>query len=407
MNFKNHFLIGVTLLCTGLLSSCTQTEEPIAKKNNPWEGPDVVEWTANITLPDDYKTRAAASGSVGTDGLYTFSREIDRLWYAVYYNGSYLYDSEQDMTPDGIKKGDGFTVLFKFHKDLDPTQIYLFFWAGNHEDNVSVSDVVDSQTINLNFANRCVSVNPYYINGNNNELQEYDSFAGYYQLSPTKDIANYNMKVTLKRPFAQIHILSDEFTYPGVSTAFPKGVTIIPGFGGDIANSENYSSNMQLPTTWFFDSSISLNPGYSQNEYRFTATNYQFTNNLSKQTPERVNFKGRTMDYLGCLYVFAPVEKSPLKYPVASGFSSVLSKLNLAFMKKGESIDNAQFAAVTMPSDGLQANNRYVVYNRQNTGDGDGGPGGNDGDGGGFITASYAFEVVTAPSWDSTNEFQK
>lgn len=407
MKLKKFSFYALSLLFAVSVGSCTHADEPELESGKLFDGEDMIEWTAEIKLPDEFKTRAAAEGKVGSDGLYTFSREINRLWYAVYYNGAYLYDSEQDMAPDGIKKGDGFTVLFKFHKDLDPTQIYIFFWAGNTGDNVTVSDAIDSEAINLNFHNRCVSVNPKYMNGNNTELREFDSFSGYFQLSPTKDISNYNMKVTLKRPFTQIHVLSDEFTYPGVSTAFPNGVTVVPGFGSDIASSVNYASNMMLPTTWFYDSSISMNPGYKQNEYRYTETNYQFTNSLSGKTPERVTFKNRTMDYLGCLYVFAPVQKAQLKYPAASGFSSTLGKLNLAFMKKGENMSSAQFAAVELPSGGIQANNRYVVYNRANTGDGDGGPGGNDGPGGGFITASYAFEVVTAPGWDSTNEIQK
>ncbi|MCH5236477.1 MAG: hypothetical protein J1E95_01595 [Muribaculaceae bacterium] len=405
MKLKQIYLSASMCLAVMGLASCSQAEEPAPVPFS--DDADNIEWVADITLPDDFKTRAAASGTVGSDGLYTFSREINRLWYAVYYNGAYLYDSEQDLAPDAVKKGDGFTVLFKFHKDLDPTKIYIFFWAGNSEDNVTVSDTMDTQAINLNFVNRCVSVNPYYMNGNNKELKEYDSFSGYIQLSPTKNVTNYNMKVTLKRPFAQIHVLSDEFSYPGVSTAFPNGVTVIPGFGSDIANSTNHESNMQLPTTWFFDSSLTMSPAYTQNEYRFTSANYQFTNNLSGSSPERVTFKNRTMDYLGCLYVFAPVQKAQFKYPVASGLSSSLGKLNLAFMKKGEDISKAQYAAVSLPADGIQANNRYVVYNRQNTGDGDGGPGGNDGDGGGFVTASFAFEVVTAPGWDGTTDIQK
>lgn len=406
MKLKNLFLSSSIFMVLIGMASCTQGEEPVptAEKTND---KDMIEWTADIKLPDDFKTRAAASGTVGSDGLYTFSREINRLWYAVYYNGAYLYDSEQALAPDAVKKGDGFSVLFKFHKDLDPTKIYIFFWAGNTEDNVTVSDVMDTEAINLNFNNRCVSVNPYYMNGSNKELKEYDSFSGYIQLSSTKDVSNYNVRAILKRPFAQIHVLSDEFSYPGVSVAFPNGVSVIPGFGSDIANSSNYANNMQLPTTWFFDSSLTMSPAYTQNEYRFTSSNYQFTNNLSGTSPERVTFKNRTMDYLGCLYVFAPVSKAPFKYPMASGLSSSLGKLNLAFMKKGEDISKAQYAAVSLPADGIQANNRYVVYNRQNTGDGDGGPGGNDGDGGGFVTASFTFEVVTAPGWDNTTDIQK
>lgn len=401
MTLTKFYLFGISALALAGFASCSQAEEP-SQPANPLESKDNIEWSADIALPDDFKTRAAASGSVGSDGLYTFSREIDRLWYAVYYNGTYLYDSEQALAPDAIKKGDGFTVLFKFHKDLDPTKIYIFFWAGNKQDNVTLSDATVSNSITLNFANRCVSVDPKYMNGNNSALQEYDSFAGYYQLSPTKEVSNYNMKVTLKRPFAQIHVLSDEFSYPGVTAAFPTGVTVVPGFGVDSATASNYTSNLVSPTTWFYDSSISLSPAYKQNEFMYSLTNYEFTNKLTGVTPERVTFKNRLMDYLGCYYVFAPVVKAPLKYAASSGNTSTIQYLNIAFRKNGTGIGSSEFASVELPKEGLKANNRYVIYNKSNNGDGDG-----NGGGGGFITDSYAFEVVTSPSWDGTDDVTK
>lgn len=411
MRIKQFYLPALALLMLGGLISCTDQDEPQNVESGTVFNPndkDNIEWSADIVLPDDFKTRAPASGTVGSDGLYTFSRQIDRLWYAVYYNGAYLYDSEQELAPDAIKKGDAFTVLFKFHKDLDPTKIYIFFWAGNQQDNVTVADVTKSDAITLNFKNRCVSVDPKYMNGNNSALQEYDSFAGYFQLSSTKDVSNYNMKVTLKRPFAQIHVLSDEFTFPGVTAAFPNGVTVVPGFGTLAATTSNYTTNLVSPTTWFYDSSISLNPTYKKNEFMYTLTDYEFTNKLSGRTPERVTFKNRLMDYLGCFYVFAPIEKSPLKYAASSGNTSSLQYLNLAFRKNGSNISSSEFAAVKLPTEGLKANNRYVIYNHANTGDGDGGGSPSDpdnpGGGGGFITDSYAFEVVTAPGWDGTEE---
>ena len=407
MKLTKFYLFGAMLLSLAGFASCSQADEP-KEPENPFDSKDNIEWSADILLPDDFKTRAPAAGSVGSDGLYTFSREIDRLWYAVYYNGAYLYDSEQALAPDAVKKGNGFTVLFKFHKDLDPTKIYIFFWAGNKQDNVSVANQTASNAITLNFANRCVSVDPKYMNGNNTALQEYDSFSGYFQLSPTKNVSNYNMKVTLKRPFAQIHVLSDEFTFPGVTTAFPTGVTVVPGFGVNAATTANYTTNLVSPTTWFYDSSIALTPAYKQNEYMFTLTNYEFTNRLSGTTPERVTFKNRKMDYLGCYYVFAPVTKAPLKYAASSGNTSTLQYLNLAFRKNGQAIGTSEFASVKLPTDGLKANNRYVIYNHVNTGDGDGGSGGGEGGGGGgFITDNFAFEIVTAPGWDGTEETQK
>lgn len=402
--FKKYFLTAMSAFMLAGLASCSSSEEePIARVQDE---KDMVSWNLDLNVPDDMRTRAAAGATVGADGLYTFSREIDRVWYAVYYNGSLLYHSEEPLSPGVQKKGDGFTTLFKFHKDLDPTKIYMFFWAGNKEDNVSLGDAITSSAITLNFPNRCVSVDPKYLNGNNSALQEYDSFAGYFQLSSTRDVSNYNLKVTLRRPFAQIHILSDEFTFPGVNTAFPNGVTVVPGFGKDSASLANYSSNLVSPTTWFFDSSVTLNPGYRQNEYIYSPTNYEFTNTLSATSPERVTFKNRTMDYLGCYYVFAPITKQTLKTAAATGNTSAFTRLNLGFRKKGTDFSTTEFASVLLPAEGLKANERYVIYNHANTGDGDGGgpTDGTDTGGGGFLSANYAFEVVTAPGWDNTNE---
>lgn len=408
MKFKNLFVPALAVAFTWGLASCTDSHEPELDNSIPIDADGNITWTADLKLPDEIVTRAPASGTVGTDGLYTFSRQIDRLWYAVYYNGAYLYSSEDPDTPDAQQKGDGFTVLFKFHQSIDPTQVYIFFWAGNKEDNVSVAEATSSNAITLNFKNRCVSVDPKYMNGNNSALQEYDSFSGYIQLSPTKDVSNFNMTATLKRPFAQIHVLSDEFTFPGVNVAFPSGVTVVPGFGTTGATLTNYTTNLVSPTTWFYDSSLSLTPAYKQNEFVYTPTNYEFTNSLSGTTPERVTFKERKMDYLGCYYVFAPIVKSPLKYAVSSGNGSTLSYLNLAFRKAGTAMSTSEFARVSLPAEGIKANNRYVIYNKQNTGNGDGGdPDPDTPGGGGFVTDSYAFEVVTSPGWENTEEKQQ
>lgn len=381
------------------LASCTQAEEP-AKDYNPLDEKETVEWPVSISLPDEFRTRGAAEGLVGPDGLYAFSREIDRLWYAVYYNEELLYDSEDASAPETIKTDDGFSVMFKLHQQADPSKVRIFFWAGNAGDNVSVADRTASEGITLNFKNRCVSVDPKYMNGNNTALQEYDSFSGYITLAESKERAEHHQKIVLKRPFAQIHVLSDEFISPGVNMDFPEGVTVVPGFGTDKADSSNYAENLMAPYTWFYDASYSLTPAYRDGEYIYKLNDYEFTNTLSGASPERVTFKEREMDYLGCFYVFAPVQKAPLKYAVSSGNSSTLGKINLAFRKKGAALSASEFASVDIPAEGLQANNRYVIYNHESSAGGPGGPGD-----GGFITDNFTFEIVADPEWSGTDEF--
>lgn len=389
---------GASVLASTMLFSCQNDgEQPqIPAVGNDGE---MIEFTATVNVPDEMRTRAAANGTIGSDGLLSFTREIDKLWYAVYYNGEYLYDSGSTDAPAPTKTSDGhFTVPFKFNKTTDFTKVYMFFWAGATGDNVTTNDVQTiSDGINLNFKKRCVSVDPKYMNGNNTAIQEYDSFAGYVQLSSTNEIADYSVVATLHRPFAQIHILTDEFTFPSVAADFKDGVTVMPGFGSEIATSLNYSDNMLAPTTWYFDDSIGATPAYKQNEFQFTANNYEYTNTLSRTSPERTTFKERTMDYLGCYYVFAPIVKSPLKLAESAGTATTYNKINLAFRKKNDVLANSQFSYVELPVDGLKANNKYVIYNKATDDDDD-----NDGDGG-FITKKFVLEVVVDPAWETPN----
>ena len=78
MKLKNLFLSASMSVALFALASCSQSEEP-APSLIADDGENI-EWTADIRLPDDFKTRAAAPGVVGSDGLYTFLRDIDRLW---------------------------------------------------------------------------------------------------------------------------------------------------------------------------------------------------------------------------------------------------------------------------------------------------------------------------------------
>ncbi|MCM1491460.1 MAG: hypothetical protein NC095_11660 [Muribaculum sp.] len=403
--FKKLFLYSaVAMMASAGLASCSQEEEPVGSLANPIDK-DAVEWNLEMNLPDDMKTRAAASNEKGTDGLYSFTREINKIWYAVYYNDALLYDCTSAEAPQAVKNGDKFTMLFRMPKIYDPTKIKVFFWAGNSEDAVAISNNTSTTSgINLNFQNRCVSVDPKYLNGGNSTIAEYDSFAGYFQLSTTTNVTNYNLKVTLKRPFAQIHILSDEFTTPSVKAAYTNGITVVPGFGRYAATSSNIAQELVSPTTWFYDSSLSLNPSYKQHEYMFTQTNYEYVNNLADTWPTRTTFKERDFHYLGCYLVFAPNDASAnIQGATATGNTAKYSKLNVAIRKTGDALSSSIFKAVDLPADGIRANNRYVVYNTKKTGngDGDGGEGG-----GGFVSDSYAFEIVADNNWSGTSEIE-
>lgn len=411
MTKKLFNFTAASLLAVAGLASCSQADEPEMNVVNPSDS-ESIEWTLEMDLPDMPKTRAAGQGVQGNDGLYKFEREINRLWYAVYYNDQWIYDCTTPESQQAVKIGDNFSLVFKLPKLYDPTKVKLFFWAGNADDKVTTDNVTSvSDGINLNFKERCVSLSPKYLNGDNISIAEYDSFCGYFQLAPTTNVTNFNLKFTLKRPFAQIHILSDEFTDPLTRDAYPQGFIATPGFGRDRmgASASNVANELVTPTTWFYDNSISLNPAYKQGEYMYTQTNYEYTNNLVNAWPTRTTFKGRDFHYVGCYLTFAPTD-GVVKGAAATGNQSNYNYLNVAFRKPGEGLGQALFKRIKFPSDGIRANNRYIVYNHKtNPGDGGQSTDPNDPDpdpsgGGDLVNDVYGFEISADTGWNGTTD---
>lgn len=416
MKFKRFIYSALSVVALAGLGSCSSSEDiPQIPVQNPLD--DQVEYSFSLKLPDEYRTRsAAAPGTVGSDGLYTFSRAIDRIWYAVYVDGKFLYSSEDPLAQQAMKKDDGsFGLVIKLHKEQDPSKVHLFFWAGGKDDSVTTSktgvpNLNDVNTkIKINFNEGCVSISPKYLNGDNSTLNEFDSFAGYFQLSATATPESFSRTFTLKRPFAQLHILTDELTFPAVAAGYPNGIATHPGFGKARVNTGNVTGNIVNPTTWFYKNGDTMT--YSQNDLFFTdnSTAYEFTNHCSGNSPERVTFKGRTMDYLGCYLIFAPQVKQAMK-----DSSGTYAYFNIGFKDPNNMSQYTEFASVKLPTSGLKANERYVIYNHYvdptnpGSGGGDDDPEDPDGGGnGGFISNCFTFEITTAPGWDGTVEKEK
>jgi len=406
---KQFLGMAAAVLTAFGLASCSQNEDSTLNPSM-LEDKDAVSYTLEMQLPDDFKTRAAAPLAKGSDGLYSFTREINKLWYAVYYEDQWKYDCTTAEAAQPSMTGDKFYLVFKLAKIYDPTKVKIFFWAGNAEDKVTVDySQTDAEegNINLNFKARCVSIDPKYVNGSNSSIAEYDSFCGYFQLSPTTNVSNFNLKFTLKRPFAQIHVLSDEFIDPMVRDAYPLGFVASLGFGraAEGASATNMSSDVVVPTTWFYDNSIGLGDAYKAGEYKYTQTNYEYTNNLANTWPNRTTFKGRDFHYTACLLTFAPVD-GILKGAQTTGNVGNYQYLNLAFRMPDKTYGDktTMFRKVNLPATGIKANNRYVVYNHlttptdPNNPDG-GGSGGND-----LVSDVYNFEISNNSVWDGTGE---
>lgn len=338
------------------------------------------------------RTRDANIGSIGVSGLYEFPlRTIDKLWYAYYYNGElkeYKNITRSDDNP--------FSIKIRVSTDTDPSKIWFFFWAGNKNDQIIeyTTDAPNGSNIaSLDYKNKKVYVNHKALNNlyDNEGFSYYDSFAGYYQLSETNDKTNRKVSFTLKRPFAEFHILGDDFIKNETDLAndYPDGVTTLTGFCKDIATKGNISL-MTYPSTWFFD-------GDHKNDV-FVKSNPQdgpkFYNDL-KSEDKTVTFKDRKFYYYGFFYALAPIETKHYKMDFTSG--DTYDKL-LVLFGKGQTDFISQTsipATVTLPEGGIKANTKYIIYNKARS---EGGTGWLDG----FF--DYEILVNHDGTWESPNQ---
>lgn len=382
---KFYKLLSLLLLST--LLSCSSDIE-VQDTDDSKKNSDYSEWKLNVSTPDDeaFGTRALSA----SEGLYRFTRNYDKLWYAVYYN-NVLVEDEITNSAEAKKTINGkFQLSLMLHKSFDPSKVMVFMWAGNANDNVTTDNVTSvTDGINLNFKERCVSVDPKYLNGGA-EIEELDSFAGYIQLATSSTVTNHNITCTLTRPFAQIHILSDEFNYDIIKEYYPDGVKVAAGFGSSEANSRTFSSQMMIPTTWFYDDSKSLSKSYKKGEFMYTYTNYEFVNDTKQEWPYQTTFKNNNYYYLGCLLTFAP-ESGFMKAAACENSTKKYPYFNVAVRRPGENLNQSHFSSIQIKSSTSAyalAKYRYVIY------------------GSGFVSKNCDFNVSITNTVDGSESIQ-
>ena len=395
MKFK---FLSFSLICAiaSTFVSCQNTDEPIPVEIDSNE--ELVEYSMSVNIPDEMRTRAAATATIGESGLYELGeREINKLWYAVYYDGA-LKTNGQVTRTDKLP----FSVTYRMTGSSDPTKLYFFFWAGNSEDkiNVASSEMPKNSTlVSLNYSSKSVYLN-YNSLHDKTQLKIYDSFAGYFQFSETQEVENRNKNIVLKRPFAEISILTDDFTDTDLAEDYPNGITVVAGLGSEVADSSNFDEQITSPYIWSYGSDkysyLKWRTQYGMGSdmvYAYSLQNY-FYNDL-KGSPETVTFKERQMDYLSYFFIFAPQKKS----------ESELDKLNIAVYKGRQTPNNfvyhtndANYISVQLPEEGLKANNRYIIYNKKRS---DGGTG--------FLEGVYNYQILVNNdgTWEDPSTLQE
>ena len=381
-----HKLLTFALMgafASTMLFSCKNAEEPIPSLGDNNSG-EMVEYSISVNIPEEMRTRGTTDGIIGESGLYEFPIEtVDNLWYCMYYDGAVKKSGEVSRTDENP-----FSISLRVDGNTDPSKVWFFFWAGNKVNNFAA----------LDYEKRNVRIIPKKIFS---QISHLDAFTGYFQFAPSDDTSIRTQTFTLKRPFAEIHILSDDFL-PSSSDLYKNytsGVSTVAGFGNEILTQSNYEKQMYYPTTWYFDDDPSGTHKKndlvceSQHQAQGAKLTDTFFNPLDQTTVERVTFNNRIYDYISCFYMFAPLEEAPLNHN-----STELNLLNF-FITGGNPSNWASFyggtpISVELPENGLKANNKYVIYNKSHQ---DGGSG--------FLDGFYDYEILVNHdgTWESPN----
>lgn len=354
-----------------------------------------------VGLPSDgMKTRAGQTSTFtyGSDGLLSFSRTIDHLWYAIYHNGTLIYHSMQPGVPQAHYDADtqSFSLdiqIPRINEQINLNEYSVFFMAGNALDKVETREITDG--IGLDFANKTMYAYPGVINrtvaaGNMYNPEQTDFFVKYTTLDRIV-AAGTKGNITLIRPFCQVSLLTDELCQPNIINAYSSNgqvaVTSIPY----IAAQKAASTVNTLAYGWNYGRDEILTKDAS--EFGFALNANAFDNSTNAYTiPQEVTFKSRKMFCVSTFLMLAPSTKK--QYDA----TAIKTRFGFNLNVTGNTAGTSTTAAADMPASSLRANEKYVIYNKlYDDGEGEGG-------GGGLFSTHYAIDIVTDPNWFGNND---
>lgn len=399
MRFKTILCSMAALALTGAMTSC-QNEEQVKMpvENNSINTQDCVAVSMKIGVPSDMRTRAGETPTLGygTDGLYNFTRTVDKLWYAVYNKGTLLYNSfETGITQakyDSESKSFMLDILIpRINEEINLADYTVFFFAGNSADKVQQSEITDG--IGLDFANKTLYAYPEMLNksiasGDIFNPRQYDFFAKYESLDNIVD-SEFNGHVTLTRPFCQVSLLTDELVHAGVLRTYGSDgkvkVDAVPSMSCQVGA----TASATLPYGWKYADDQILTKDLTQ--ATFTLSGRAIANNTT--IPQVVTFKTREMYCIGSYLMLAPDKRKA--YMAGSSKEQFNFDINVA----GDLNSTDATLTTDVPTGGLKANEKYVIYNKQfdPTNPDEGG-------GHGILSTHYVLDIVVDPTWEGSKD---
>lgn len=376
MRLKTILYSLAALTLTAATTSCSSQEDAVMPEKPGIDFGDAQKVTLEVQMPStELKTRSGEDPALtyGSDGLYLFPRDIDHLWYAVYYKGTLKYNSFEPGVPQAYYDSSTRTFkldiqLAKINGTVTLSDYSVFFFAGNAADKVTQSEISDG--IGLDFANKTVYAYPSYLNRSNASGDmftpaQYDFFCKYTTMDRVVN-NQYTGNVTLIRPFCQVSLLTDALTKPMVLSAYDSNRKVSANATPGVKVQMGSSISETLPYAWNYGTDqIITKPIASM---PMTIYSRAFDNSSNTYTiPQEVTFRNRKMFCAGSYLMLAPENK---KNYMASSTSEVF---NFTLSLSGNVGSDTELIGVNIPAGGIKANEKYVLYNK-NMGSGGDGP---------------------------------
>ena len=332
---------------------------------------EMITRTLKVSAPDGLRTRAGDEVD-GTGFLWNkLSEGKLYLDYAIFdYDKSYNLIFRQ---PTDIESETGeWNLSVSYPANLKNPQIII--WAAKTDRNTAY--------ISLSTSSNSASLYSHYYapdirleNLRNSLGSTGDGFL-YYGAMP-----NMEETITLKRPFAQILVLSDEpASVPGLQTAFPDGLSVEIGQTPD---SEMGVGEIVIDPSIKFTSSgpsLTITSGGSLNRFN----SYNWSSPIFKwDNMKTVEFNGKTMYYLGIQYMFAPYDNGVFQ-------SSKNMRIRAMGKLTSKTILSHTPTYLDVDAPTVKANQRLILYHDSDNG------------GDGFFSKNPKFNVVVDDNFDET-----
>lgn len=330
-----------TFAALGLLvaaTSCSQENDVIAPQSD--NVPDgMVLANLNVTPPTSIRTRALQpdlplwglfdswdNGNVVQGGSI-------RLQYAVYNSDGSIFTKCGPDEGQTITAGQSsFNVSIALPAGVDGFKIFCWADKGGYTFDPEAKTVAITDDA---FSSCSLKGDGFYYWGDLREGQN---------------------SITLKRPFVQVNLLTNENIDGPLESVYKDGI------GADCGLKSEDNNKRYVPAVWHFDTDT-----FEMEEYGAERSIYSYTFwNVNNRLGGKIN--GKLMNYAGCFYLFAPQTK---KAWVDETTKTTMTQLGLSTYEFAEE-SAISSCWVWLPEGGVKANQRINIYADKDINDGKG-----------------------------------